>query len=201
MFKYSAIIFTIIFLVIGCGTTSKLEVLSEKSASPSPLINLKPHKVLLIFSVELLKKHLSINEYRAMLYQYDAVAKIIVAKVGAQGVLCDYEIRDSTSPKPFPTGYSHILVEHLMSATQKSSYSNRTYNGSFIADQKWEAALFDTNKQPAKLIYKQTYSSNIGCFNSPVATDEEICKKDYIDNLLGHFNIIGIKNNVVTSKE
>jgi hypothetical protein len=200
MFKNSAIIFLVIFFLTGCAATPKVEVLSEKSASPSPLINLKPQKVLLIFDLGLVKEHIAIPEYRAMQNQYDAVAKIIVARVGAQRVLCDYEMRDSASPQSFPSGYSHVLVEHLLSVTQKSSYSGKAYNSSYLMNQKWEAALFDTIKRPVKLIYAQTYSSDaIGCFNS--VTDEEICKKDYIEHLLGHLNIIGIKNNVVTSKE
>ena len=200
MFKSSAIIFTIIFIATGCAAIPKVEVLSERSANPSPLINLKPQKVLLIFSLGLVKTHLSISEYRAIQNQYDDIAKIIVARVGAQGILCDYEIRDSASPQSFPSRYSHILVEHLSSATQKSSYSGKAYNSSYIMNQKWETVLFDTTKLPVKLIYKQTYGSDaIGCFNS--VTDEEVCKKDYIEHLLGHLNIIGVKNNITASKE
>lgn len=196
MVKYSAIIFAIIFFVTGCAATPKVEVLSEKSASPSPLINLKPQKVLLIFDLGLVKTHIWSSEYGSLQTQYDAIAKIIVAKVGAQGVLCDYDIRDSASPQSFPSGYSHVLVEHLTSATQKKS----SRSGSYIMNQKWDAALFDTTKLPVKLIYAQTYGSDaIVCFNS--VTDEEVCKKDYIEHLLGHLNLVGIKNNIVMSKE
>jgi hypothetical protein len=204
MFKYLVIIFTMLFFMTGCGTTPKPAVLSERSASPSPLINFKPQKVLLIFDLRLIETHIGSHEYMAMQNLYGSVAKIMVERIGAQGILSDYEIRDSSSPMLLPSsGYSHILVENLISATQKG-YSSASHPSSvsFITNQKWEGVLFETSKPPAKLIYRQTYNSDaIGCFNtSLIVTDEVTCKKDYIEHLLGHLTLIGIKSNVATVK-
>jgi hypothetical protein len=199
MFKQYITISSLLLLT-GCVAIPDPVVYSEKFF---PTSNARPEKVLLIIDISLeypyLPSGLVYSKEDNMNDTYGKAAKVIVKKLADQGVNAEYILHTTQAPLSMPTsGYSHILVEKLDKVTNNTSYTE-----SYLSYRTWTATLLEiSTAPPLKQLYYQIYTSDgVDCFSVKQYASKEQCQSKYIDLLLSHLSVIGIKNNTETKAE